>query len=138
MPASAPHITAIDHFGIRVSDRPRAVAFYQRLGFRQSQDLPEFEANEMVNEQGIRINLIFNGARFKQGKNVLLDEPIKYPGFTHPAFVVADLMAFRDWCVDREIRVTEDIHAIGKRRIALFIRDPDGNVLEFNQLLESQ
>ncbi len=132
-----PEIYAIDHFGIRVSDRRRSQAFYQRLGFSQIQDLPQFEANEMVNGQGIRINLIYNGARFKQGRNVLLDEPVKYPGFTHPAFVVPDLTAFKGWCEAQGIPITEDIHAIGRRRIALFIRDPDGNVLEFNQLLES-
>jgi catechol 2,3-dioxygenase-like lactoylglutathione lyase family enzyme len=33
------------------------------------------------------------------------------------------------------IAITEGPHPIGPRRIALFIRDPDGNVLEFNQLI---
>jgi len=38
-----------------------------------------------------------------------------------------------DCCID--VVITEGPHPIGPRRIALFIRDPDGNVLEFNQLI---
>ncbi|BFM05641.1 VOC family protein [Halioxenophilus aromaticivorans] len=132
---TAPSIVGIDHFGIRVTDRARAVGFYQQLGFRQTEWLPQFEANEMTNPQGIRINLIFNGSRRQENRNVLLDEPIKYPGFTHPAFVVTDLVALKHWCQSEGIVITEDIHPIGRRRKAMFIRDPDGNVLEFNQLL---
>src|SRR5690625_760094 len=33
------------------------------------------------------------------------------------------------------IPITQGIHPIGPRRITLFIRDPDRNVLEFNQLV---
>ena len=134
----APRVLGIDHFGIRVSNRQLAVDFYQRLGFQQTLLLEAFEANEMVNDSGLRINLIFNGARQSGRKNLLLDEPIKYPGFTHPAFIVANLTEFRSWCHKQGIEITEDIHPIGNRRIALFIRDPDGNVLEFNQLLDAQ
>lgn len=134
----APEITGLDHIGIRVSDRRRSIEFYQSLGFKQTLTFSAFEANEMVNGAGFRINLIFNGARQAERKNHLLDLPIKYPGFTHPAFIVYDVHAFKDWCLSQGIVITEDIHPIGPRRLALFIRDPDGNVLEFNQLLETQ
>ena len=44
--ASPARILAYDHIGIRVSDRPRAMAFYQALGFVESASFPLFEANE--------------------------------------------------------------------------------------------
>jgi len=127
-------IQAYDHIGIRVSDKSRAMAFYQALGFVESASFVQFEANEMITAAGVRINLIFNGTR--RANNVLLDEPVKLPGITHPAFIVDDLQALQGWLAEQGIAITEGPHHIGPRRIALFIRDPDGNVLEFNQLVK--
>lgn len=138
MSANAPSpspILAYDHIGIRVSDRSRAVAFYEALGFVESARFSDFEANEMLTPSGVRINLIFNGARQPRAHNVLLDAPIKLPGMTHPAFIVEDLEALQGWLHQQGITITEGPHRIGPRRVALFIRDPDGNVMEFNQLL---
>lgn len=129
-------IRQFDHVGIRVSDRLRSVDFYERLGFQETTVFSAFEANEMESPDGVRINLIFNGIQLNQGRNPLLDEPVKLPGITHPAFVVDDLYAFREWLNAEGIAITEDIHPIGSRRITLFIRDPDYNVLEFNQLID--
>lgn len=127
-------IRAFDHIGIRVSDRQQSVAFYRRLGFVETAYFGPYEANEMVAGDGVRINLIFNAARQPQSRNALLDMPIKYPGMTHPAFVVDDIYRLRTWLLEEGITITEDVHPIGPRRVALFFRDPDGNVLEFNQL----
>lgn len=129
-------ILAYDHIGIRVADKHRAMSFYQSLGFVESASFPLFEANEMISPDGVRINLIFNGARLPNAHNVLLDAPVKLPGVTHPAFVVDDLQALQAWLDEHGIAITEGPHHIGPRRIALFIRDPDGNVLEFNQLVD--
>lgn len=129
-------ILAYDHIGIRVSDTDRSMAFYQALGFVETARFPLFEANEMLSPDGVRINLIFNGARRPEAHNVLLDAPVKLPGMTHPAFIVDDLNALERWLASQRITVTEGPHPIGPRRVALFIRDPDGNVLEFNQLIE--
>ncbi|WP_028300551.1 VOC family protein [Oceanospirillum beijerinckii] len=127
-------IRSFDHVGIRVSDRQRSVEFYQRLGFRETAVFPAYEANEME-VGGVRINLIFNGARMDH--NPLLDAPVKPPGVTHPAFVVDDLTALQEWLETEGITITQGPHPIGSRRITLFIRDPDGNVLEFNQLISN-
>lgn len=132
---SPSQITGYDHIGIRVSDRDRAIAFYQKLGFFESDRFSDYEANEMLNARGVRINLIFNGARRPDASNILLDEPVKLPGFTHPAFIVDDLGTLQEWLKQQHIVITEGPHPIGPRRVALFIRDPDGNVLEFNQLI---
>jgi len=133
---SSHSLTAFDHVGIRVTNKSKAIPFYERLGFRQTGYFPKHEANEMTNDHGLRINLIFNASARAQNNNVLLDQAIKWPGVTHPAFVVEDLYALRDWLVKEGIKITEDIHPLGPRRITLFIRDLDGNVLEFNQLTQ--
>lgn len=133
--SSPARIMAYDHIGIRVSDKQQALAFYASLGFVESASFPEFEANEMLTADGVRINLIFNGVRVPRARNALLDAPIKLPGMTHPAFIVDDLEALQHWLEAQGIFITEGPHHIGPRRIALFIRDPDGNVLEFNQLV---
>jgi len=130
-------IRQFDHVGIRVSDRQQAVDFYQRLGFRELRRFDKYEANEMESPDGVRINLIFNGTRLAHGRNVLLDEPVKLPGVTHAAFVVDDLYQLKAWLDQQGITVTQGIHPIGPRRITLFIRDPDRNVLEFNQLVDA-
>lgn len=135
-PTNPARIMAYDHIGIRVSDKQQALAFYGSLGFVESASFPAFEANEMLTADGVRINLIFNGVRVPKAHNALLDAPIKLPGMTHPAFIVDDLQALQLWLDERGIVITEGPHHIGPRRIALFIRDPDGNVLEFNQLVD--
>lgn len=135
-PGQSQSIRQFDHVGIRVSDRIRSVHFYERLGFRETAVFSAYEANEMESPDGVRINLIFNGCQLNQGRNPLLDEAVKLPGITHPAFIVDDLYALKDWLDAEGITITEGIIPIGPRRITLFIRDPDYNVLEFNQLIE--
>ena len=137
-PSNPARILAYDHIGIRVSDKQQAMSFYQALGFVESASFPLFEANEMLSADGVRINLIFNGTRMPNSHNALLDAPVKLPGMTHPAFIVDDLKVLEAWLGERGIFITEGPHHIGARRVALFIRDPDGNVLEFNQLVDGE
>ena len=128
-------ILAYEHVGIRVTTPDVRVRFYKMLGFRKVLDLPEHHANEMTNDAGVTINLIFNGVKREQNRNILLDEPVKWPGVTHPAFIVDDLDALLTMLQHEGVRITEGPHMIGERRRAFFIRDPDGNVLEFDELL---
>jgi catechol 2,3-dioxygenase-like lactoylglutathione lyase family enzyme len=120
--------------GIRVSDRAEAIAFYEALGFRERAYLPEHQANEMATEDGVFVNLIFNGVKRPERRNILMDEPLKYPGVTHPAFVVEDLDAVVAVCEREGIAISEGPIDIGGRRRVVFIRDPDGNVLEFDEM----
>ena len=129
------NILSYDHVGIRVTDRDVSRDFYQKLGFVETEYLPNEQANEMETASGVRINLIMNGAKRPNNANILLDEPIKYPGITHPAFIVDDIEKLQAWLQANKIAITEGPRQFVPRRITLFIRDPDGNVLEFNQLL---
>lgn len=124
-----------EHIGIRVSDRVEALEFYEKLGFIEEGYFPEHQASELVTADGVYINLIFNGA--KRDGNILMDEPIKYPGITHPAFIVDDLDRLLEKLKQENIQITEGPKYIGERRRACFIRDPDGNVLEFDQIYPS-
>ncbi|MEO1082056.1 MAG: VOC family protein [Pseudomonadota bacterium] len=128
-------LPAYEHVGIRVSDREEALAFYERLGWIEVLNLPEHNANEMLNASGVAINLIFNGTRATDSLNVLQDLADKPPGITHVAFVVDDLDALAAHLMRTDIAITEGPLMIGERRRVLFIRDPDGNVLEFDELL---
>ena len=128
-------ILSVDHIGIRVTNRDVSKAFYEKFGFVETDYFGADQANEMETPSGVRINLIINGVKQLQNKNILQDEPIKYPGLTHLAFVVANLNALQTWLQANKIAITEGPKQFSPRRITLFIRDPDGNVLEFNQLI---
>lgn len=129
-------ISAYDHVGVRVTDRAASAAFYAKLGFRPEpeEDSPEHEALGLINADGVRINLIYNGAPHPD-RNVLMDAPDKWPGYTHYAVLVDDLRGVLDWAAREGVDITEGPIEIGGRRTVCFIRDPDGNVIEFDELL---
>ena len=78
-------VTGVDHIGIRVSDTDRALAFYRALGFEMSH-LAEGDPVAIIrNKDGVEINLILNANDLNAGKNILMDVPVKYPGYTHVA-----------------------------------------------------
>ena len=84
-------IQGYDHVGIRVNDRLRALDFYAGLGFIADPEFTSERVAEVVAPDGTRIHLIFNATARPDTNNVLLDEPVKWPGVTHPAFIVAKL-----------------------------------------------
>src|ERR1700693_2109807 len=84
-------IEQVDHLGIRVTDKARALAFYARLGFEIAHEV-DFDAVVIItNSTGVELNLIVNGVARIDGKNILMDVPEKHPGLTHVAFRVADI-----------------------------------------------
>jgi catechol 2,3-dioxygenase-like lactoylglutathione lyase family enzyme len=126
-------ITAYEHIGTRVSDRQRALVFYQSLGFHIELE-DESDAIELINNNGVRINLIVNADQNHCRSNVLLDEPVKRPGHTHIAFIVSSLEDAVAYVTGLGIRITEGPKQADRRQY-FFIRDPDQNVLEFNELV---
>jgi catechol 2,3-dioxygenase-like lactoylglutathione lyase family enzyme len=129
---------AIDHVGIRVTDRARAQAFYERLGFvfDPDEDSPRGRSIGLVNAAGARINLIYNAVPTRDGGNILLDVPEKWPGYTHAALLVDNMDALVAWLGREGIAITERPSVFGRgRRMVCFIRDPDGNVVEFDEIL---
>jgi catechol 2,3-dioxygenase-like lactoylglutathione lyase family enzyme len=135
--ASKPRIISYDHVGVRVVDRVRSLAFYAELGFlpEPREGSIEGRAIGLINAGGVRVNLIMNGIAPPNGRNVLMDVDAEWPGWTHPAFVVEDLQSVVEWAIASAIKITEGPVVWGRRRVC-FLRDPDGNVLEFDELLE--
>lgn len=132
-------ISAYHHVGIRVTDENRAIDFYAVLGFQPEPGCrwPEHDAIALINDDGLRINLIYNGKVRDSDNNVLLDEPEKWPGITHVAFQVPDLDAVVEKMNSHGIRITEGPEVIGDQRRICFVRDPDGNVIEFDELVDT-
>lgn len=128
-----PYPQSFDHVGIRVTDRRRALEFYALLGFQIDPDHATDRVAEVVSPAGVRLNLIFNGKAPPFQLNVLMDVPEKWPGITHAAFVVERLADVIAWASNHSVAITEGPVDWG-RRTTCFLRDPDGNVLEFNQL----
>lgn len=135
MSSAAPNILAYDHAGVRVSDRNEALSFYARLGFALVEEFPEHSACELQSEAGVYLNLIYNAVPTPGRKNILLDDPVKMPGVTHFCLGVSDLGAWIKWFDEENITITEGPLNF-ERRSFLFIRDPDGNVIEFAESFE--
>lgn len=125
-------ITGINHVGLRVRDLGVSRAFYEKLGF----DFivgpvgPEPVAI-MEHPSGLNINLILNGDNESPKENILMDVPVKYPGYTHIAIEVTDEKAVSLQVEALGMEITERVEFEGAS--FFFIRDPDANVIEFHQ-----
>jgi len=124
-------ITRINHVGLRVRDMDVARKFYGQLGF-------EFIAGPVGPEpvaivehpSGVNINLILNASDDASQVNVLMDVPEKHTGYTHIALEITDAEEVERQIQALGIEITERVEFGGSR--FFFIRDPDGNVIEFH------
>jgi len=115
----------LSHIGIRVHSLGRSRAFYEKLGFDFAWEPagPEPVA-AMRHPSGVELNFILNAAS-PQSPNILMDVPEKHAGITHVALKIGDLKSAEAMLNDLGIAIT------GRRgSAALFVRDPDGNVIE--------
>ena len=133
-------IEKFDHVGIRISEKAASVAFYQTLGFDLIADAGFEQGHPIImrnKASGVTINLLgpstsSTGSTGSNGTNVLMDLAEKHPGYTHIALSVTDLDRSHEALLAEGIDISEGpIDFPGAR--ALFIRDPDGNVIELNQ-----
>lgn len=123
-------IKQVGHIGIRVKDRDRSKAFYRKLGFEPVRDNPDDMVIIVRNKNDVEINFIVNANDENGGKNVLMDVDVKYPGFTHVALEVPSIEGTAVALEEAGIQ-TSGSRTHGETTVALFIRDPDLNVIEF-------
>lgn len=124
-------ITGINHIGLRVKDLQVSRSFYEKLGFEFiiGPVGPEPVAI-MIHPSGVNLNLILNAAADSPSSNILMDEPIKYPGYTHFALEISNANTLKEKIIDLGITITEEVEFEGAK--FFFIRDPDSNVIEFH------
>jgi catechol 2,3-dioxygenase-like lactoylglutathione lyase family enzyme len=129
-------VISYDHVGVRVTDKSASLRFYSLLGFHPEpgETWEEHDAIGLVNDAGVRINLIYNGRARPDRRNILMDETEKWPGITHIALVVDSLDRLVARMTELGIPLTGGPERLGERRAVCFIRDPDGNVIEFDEL----
>ncbi len=125
-------IQKIDHIGIRVKEKQRATEFYKKFGFELIVDIG-FEMGHpimMRHASGIVLNLL--GPSTEQNdENVLMDVDKKYAGYTHMALKVESMSDLESFLNENNINITGRFTF--KDMNALFVRDPDRNVIEFDE-----
>jgi lactoylglutathione lyase len=133
MPQHSITITGIAHVGIRVHDLARSVAFYERLGFRKTAGPigPEPVAI-LKHPSGVEINLVLNAPEADE-PNVLMDVAQKHPGITHIALLCPDIAAARRDLEAAGIALSGGPVRFDTGASAIFVRDPDRNVIELHQ-----
>ncbi len=126
-------VTGVAHIGIRVHDLERARAFYELLGFQfvVGPVGPEPVAI-LIHPAGVEINLILNGAS-PDADNILMDVPVKHAGYTHVALAIADIEGAVASLEESGVTITEGPVEFPGGARAIFVRDPDRNVIELNQ-----
>ena len=126
-------ITGIAHIGIRVHELGRARLFYEALGFNfvAGPVGPEPVAI-LTHPSGMVINFILNASE-ASSPNVLMDVKEKHPGYTHIALSVRDVGAVRSALAGAAIPITGGPVVFPGGSTSIFVRDPDRNVIEFNQ-----
>ena len=131
-PAVIP-ISGLAHIGIRVHDLERAVRFYELLGFTKTAGPLGPEPVAILDHpSGLELNLILN-APSANGPNVLMDLAEKYPGITHVALLCPDIMAAKARLESAGIPLSGGPVHFSAEAQAIFVRDPDRNVIELHQ-----
>jgi lactoylglutathione lyase len=123
--SDAVQILGLAHVGIRVHDFARSRQFYELLGFKLVWGpFGEDHVAALKHPSGLEINLIVNAPEPKS-PNILMDVLEKYAGFTHLALKIGDVATTAAALEAAGVSIS------GRRgKDALFIRDPDGNVVE--------
>ena len=124
-------ISGIDHVGIRIGDRNRSIEFYRALGFNVVLDAGFDDGHPIVMKHsgGVVLNLL-GPASVKNGVNVLMDGDDKPCGYTHIALRVDSLQETKQTLERLDVAITGSFCFENMR--AIFIRDPDGNVIELD------
>ena len=81
---------------------------------------------------GVEINLILNAPNATE-PNVLMDVSEKHPGITHFALLCPDIMAATERLEEAGIPLSGGPIRFGPGAQAIFVRDPDRNVIELHQ-----
>ena len=128
-----PKLGGIAHAGIRVHDLEISRRFYELIGFQFVMGPVGPEPVAILDHpSGACINLVINAAD-EARTNVLMDVPVKHPGYTHIALYIDDVDQMAAFLEDAGFPITEGPVTFPDGTRAIFVRDPDGNVVEFDE-----
>lgn len=124
-------IQNVNHIGIRITEKTDSVPFYELLGFEFRGDAGFEDGHPIIMKHpgGVVLNLL-GPASITDGKNILMDVDEKYAGITHFALTVSSLDDAREFMQKNDIPITGSF-SFGEMS-AIFIRDPDRNVIELD------
>ena len=124
-------IESVNHIGIRIRDKSTSVSFYELLGFELTADAGFEEGHPLImrHPSGVVLNLL-GPANADENRNILMDVDDKHTGITHFALTVASLDDAKAFMSEHDVKITGSF-SFGKMS-AIFIRDPDRNVIELD------
>ncbi len=124
-------IESVNHIGIRIRDKSTSVSFYELLGFELTADAGFEEGHPLImrHPSGVVLNLL-GPANVDENRNILMDVDDKHTGITHFALTVASLDDAKAFMSEHEVKIT-GAFSFGNMS-AIFIRDPDRNVIELD------
>jgi catechol 2,3-dioxygenase-like lactoylglutathione lyase family enzyme len=129
------NIESVNHVGIRIGNKGRSVSFYESLGFQFETDAGFEQGHPVImkHPSGVVLNLL-GPTNMPDKYNILMDSEDKYSGITHVALTVSSLKSAEELMNDKGIPITESFSFGGMS--AIFIRDPDRNVIELDAYTE--
>lgn len=125
-------ITRINHVRLKIRDLAVSQTFYKKLGFIiivgpiDSESVPI-----MKHPSGVYINFILNTPKDAPPINKLMKEAEKHTGYTHIILEITDSESVVKQLQSQEITISETVEFEGAK--FFFIKDPDGNVIEFHK-----
>jgi lactoylglutathione lyase len=126
-------VAGLAHIGIRVHELGRSVRFYELLGFTKTAGPLGPEPVAILDHpSGVEVNLVLNATRASE-PNILMDVPEKHPGITHFALLCPDIRAAQARLAAAGIALSGGPVRFGPQAQGIFVRDPDGNVIELHQ-----
>jgi lactoylglutathione lyase len=126
-------VSGLAHIGIRVHDLERSMRFYALLGFEKTVGPIGPEPVAILDHpSGVELNLILNAPNAGE-PNVLMDIPQKHAGITHFALLCADIMAAKEQLEAAGFPLSGGPVRFPTGARAIFVRDPDRNVIELHQ-----
>ncbi len=125
------NIKSVNHVGIRIADRDKSINFYGNLGFELLSDTGFDDGHPIImkHPSGVVLNLL-GPANASEGTNILMDVEEKHPGITHVALTISSIDEARAFMDENGIAITGSF-SFGNMS-AIFVRDPDRNVIELD------
>ena len=126
-------IESVNHVGILIRDKSRSISFYELLGFELKSDQGFQDGHPIImkHRSGVVLNLL-GPANSSSESNILMDVDEKYTGITHVALTVSSLEETKAFVKENDIAITGSF-SFGNMS-AIFIRDPDRNVIELDAI----